>query len=88
MYPLIAKTLIKQINRVLEQQLFKNLADGMFGLGSKTLNLLTKFKSNIAIKKIYVKKQSISEAAAARLSTNIVAPEITANADAQNEANR
>ena len=30
-----AVTLIKQINRVLEQQLFEDSADGMVGLGSK-----------------------------------------------------
>ena len=34
-------TFIKQINRVLEQQLFEESADGMVGLGSETPNTLT-----------------------------------------------
>ena len=44
-----AVTLIKQINRVLEQQLFEESADGMVGLVSKTPNTLTNFKFNVAI---------------------------------------
>ena len=52
-----AVTLIKQINRVLEQQLFEESADGMVGLGSKTPNTLTNYKSNVAIKKSNVKRQ-------------------------------
>ena len=55
-------TLIKQINRVLEQQLFEELADGMVGLGSVTLNTLTGYQSNVSIKKSDIKKQSITEA--------------------------
>ena len=69
-----AVTLIKQINRVLEQQLFEELADGMVGLVSKTLNTLTNFKSNIAIKKSDVKRQSIAKAEAESSTINIVAP--------------
>ena len=79
-------TLIKNINRVLEQQLFKESADGMVGLSSETPNTLTNFKSNVAIKKSDVKRQSISKAAAASSATNIIAPKITTNADAQYKA--
>ena len=43
-------TLIKQINRILEQKLFEESADGMVGIGSKTPNILTNYKSNVAIK--------------------------------------
>ena len=81
-------TLIKQINRVLEQQLFEESANGMVRLGSETPNTLTSYKSNVAIKKSDVKRQSIAEAQAARLTGNIVAPEITTNADAQDKVDR
>lgn len=83
-----AITLIKQINRVLEQQLFEETADGMVGLGSEHANTLTAFKSNIAIKKSDVKQQSIAEAAANSTTSNTLAPEITSNTDAQEEADR
>ena len=81
-------TLIKQINRVLEQQLFGESADGMVGLGSETPNMLTNFKSNVAINKSYVKRQYIAKAEAASSAINIIAPEITKNADAQDEADQ
>ena len=83
-----AVTLIKHINRVLEQQLSEESADGMVGLGSETLNTLTGYQSNVAIKKSDVKKQSITEAQSASSTGNILAPEITMNANAQDEANR
>ena len=57
----------------------------MVGLGSETPNTLTKLKSNVAIKKSNVKKQSIAEAAAEISTTNIVAPEITTNTYNQDE---
>ena len=57
----------------------------MVGLSSKTL---TNYKSNVAIKKSDVKRQSIAEAQAASSTINIVAPEITTNANAQDEADR
>ena len=60
----------------------------MVGLGSKTPNTLKSYQSNVAIKKSDVKKQSITKAQAARSKGNIVAPKITANADAQDEAYR
>ena len=83
-----AVTLIKQINRVLEQQLFKELANGMIGLGSETPNTLTSYKSNVAIKKSDVKRESIVEAQATSSTGNIVAPENTVNADSQDKADR
>ena len=79
-------TLIKHINHVLEQQLFEESVNGMVGLGSVTLNTMTGYRSNIAIKKSDVKKQSIAEAEAARSKDNIIAPKITMNANAQDEA--
>ena len=83
-----AVTLIKQINRVLKQQLFEESADKMVGLGSATPNTLTGYQSNIAIKKSDVKKQLIAEAESDSSNDYIVAPKITTNADAQDEADR
>ena len=83
-----AVTFIKQINLVLDQQLFEESADGVVDLGSKTPNTLTNFKSNIAIKKSNVKRQSIAEARAESSTMNIVALKITTNADTQDEAGR
>ena len=81
-----AAKFIKQINRVLKQQLFEESADGMVGLGSETPNTLTKYKSNVATKKSDVKRQSISKAQAASSTISIIAPEITKNADTQAKA--
>ena len=83
-----AVTLIKQINRVLKQQLFEESANCMVVLGSETPNMLTNYKCNVAIKKSNVKRQSIAEAQAASSKINIVAPEITTNANVQDEADR
>ena len=68
--------------------LFEESDDGMVGLGSATPNVLTGYQSNVAIPKSNVKKQSIVEAKAASSTDNIVAPEITTNANAQDEADR
>ena len=83
-----AVTLIKQIKLVLEQQLFEESANGMVGLGRERPITLINFKSNIAIKKREVKRQSIAEAQAASSTINIVAPKITTNADAQDKEDR
>ena len=83
-----AVTLIKQINRALEQQLFEESVDGMVSLSSETPNTLTNFKSNIAIKKRYVKKQSIAEAQGASSTISVVAPKITTKADSQDKSDR
>ena len=83
-----AVTLLKQINRVLEHQLFKKSADVMVGLVSKIPNTLTRYKSNVAIKKRDVKKQSISKAAMDSTTDSVVAQEITTNYNAQDKADR
>ena len=83
-----AITLIKHINRFLKYHLFEESADGMVGLGSATPNTLTGYQSNVAIKKSDIKKQSIAEAEAARSKDNIIAPEITTNANTQDKADR
>ena len=83
-----AVALIKQINRVLKQQLFEESADGMVGLDSATPNTLTGYQSNVAIKRSDVKKQSIAEAESASSEDNIIAPKITTNADTQDKVDR
>ena len=60
----------------------------MVSLGSETTNTLTNYKSNVAIKKSNVKRQSIAEAQSASLTINIVAPEIATNADEQDKADK
>ena len=49
-------TLIKKINRVLEQQLFEESADVMVGLSIATPNTQTSYQSNVAINESDVKK--------------------------------
>ena len=49
-----------QTNRVLEQQLSEESADGMVGLGSETPKMITNYKSKVVIKKSNVKRQSIA----------------------------
>ena len=68
--------------------MFGESAYGMVSLGSKTPNTLTNYKSKVAIKKSNVKRQSIAETQLASSTINIVAPKITTNADAQDEADR
>ena len=60
----------------------------MVGRVSDTSNTLTNFKSNVAIKKSDVKRQSIAEAQAASSTINIVAPQMTTKTDAQDKADR
>ena len=60
----------------------------MVGLGSETPNTLTNFKSNVAIKKSDVKRQSIAKAQAESSTITIVDPGITTNSDTQDEADR
>ena len=64
------------------------MAHGVVGLGSKTPNTLTNFKSSVAIKKSDVKRQSIVKAQASSSTSNIFAPEITTKSNAQDEADR
>ena len=60
----------------------------MVVLGSDTPNVLTGYRSNVAIKKSNVKKKFLTEAQAASSEGNIFAPKIMTNADAQDEADR
>ena len=58
------------------------------GSAARTQHTLTEYRSNVAIKKSDVKKQSISEAAVASTTDWVVTPEITINANAQDETDR
>ena len=58
----------------------------MVRLGSKAPNTFTNFKSNVAIKKGDVKRQSIAKAQASSSTINIVAPKIITNAEKKDEA--
>ena len=78
-------TFTKNIVRVLEDEYFENVTDGMKCLISENPNKLTGFKANFSVTKAEVKAASI--AAAAAIGRN-PAPEITTNEDAQEEANR
>ena len=60
----------------------------MVSLGSEAPKTLTSYKSNVAIKKSDVKRQSIAEAQVSTLTGNIVAPKITTKTKAQDEAYR
>ena len=46
-----ANTLIAQIERVLERQLFEHFSDGMKGLGTAVINGLNDYKLTVHIKK-------------------------------------
>ena len=78
-----ANTLLQQIERVLERQLYEDSANGMKGLKRNVSNALNKYKSTIHIKKRDV--LVASRAAANLASTNkiTVDPEITNNSDTQ-----
>ena len=83
-----ADTLIIQIERFLEDQVFEETEDGMKGMASDQPNVLTRFKATVAIKKKDVLKASKDAATAASTNENQVEPEITTNSDAQEEADR
>ena len=78
-------TFTKNIVRVLEDEYFENVTDGMKRIISENPNELTGFKANVAVTKADVKAALI--AAAAALGGN-AAPEITTNEDTQEKANR
>mmetsp|Transcript_19824 Transcript_19824/g.30532 ORF Transcript_19824/g.30532 Transcript_19824/m.30532 type:complete len:318 (+) Transcript_19824:57-1010(+) len=81
-----AKTLITEANNVLAAQYCEHTNDGMTGLGEEATNTLNSHKSNIAITKREVLNQSKTEAAQASTADITVAPQITTNSDAQDEA--
>ena len=83
-----SKTLLTQIEQVLERQLFKDSSDGMKGLASDKSNALNEYKSAINIKNRDV--LAASKVAADLISTDVstIEPEITTNSDAQEESDR
>lgn len=81
-----AKTLITETNNVLAAQYCEHTNDGMTGLGEEVTNTLNSHKSNIAITKREVLNQSKTEAEQASTADITVAPQITTNSDAQDEA--
>ena len=84
-----ATTLITQIERVLERETYEESSDGMKGLLSTTHNTLNRYKATIAIKRKDILRESKEEAALLSASAGAtIAPEITTNSDAQDEADR
>ena len=84
-----ATTLITQIERVLERETYEESSDGMKGLLSTNHNTLNRYKATIAIKRKDVLQDSKDEAALLSASSGTkIAPEITTNSDAQDEADR
>ncbi len=84
-----ATTLITQIERVLERETYEESSDGMKGLLSTTHNTLNRYKATIAIKRKDILRESKEETALLSASAgSTIAPEITTNSDAQDEADR
>ena len=81
-----ANTLLTQIKRVLERQLFEDSSNRMKGLASDIRNTLNEYKLTINIKK---RDMIAAPRAAANLFStydSTVNPEITNNSDAQDKA--
>ena len=78
----------KQIERVFERQYYESSSDGMKGLLAKAPNDLNAILSTKLVSRSSVLKESKATAARESTSTNTVAPEITSNNDAQDEADR
>ena len=83
-----ANTLLTQIERVLERQLYEDSADKMKGLAIDVRNALNAYKSTVHIKKRDVLAASIAAAKRASTDNSTVKPEISNNSDAQDEADR
>ena len=83
-----ANTLLTQIERVLERQLYEDSADGTKGLASDISNTLNEYRSTVHTKKRYVLAASRVAANIFSTDNSTVDPEITNNSDAQDEANR
>ena len=81
-----ANTLITQIERVLERQLFEDSSDGMKGLASDVINTINDYKSTIHIKKRDVLAASRAAAERASIKDSTVEPDINTNSDAQDKA--
>ena len=78
-----ANTLLSQIERFLERQLYEDSADGMKGLASDINSTLNKYKSTIHIKNRDVLTASRSSADHASANNITAEPEITNNSDTQ-----
>ena len=76
----------KQIERVFERQYYESSSDGMKGLLAKDPNDLNAILSTKLVSRRSVLKESKAIAAKESTSTNTVAPEITSNTNAQEEA--
>ena len=78
----------KKIERVFERQYYESSSDGMKGFLSNTPNDLNAILSTKLVSRSSVLKDSKKAAVAASTDTHTVPPEITTNADAQDEADR
>ena len=83
-----ANTLLPQIERVLERQLYEDSSDGMKGLARNVSNSLNEYKSTIHTKKRDVLVASRAAADCASTDNITVNPEIVNNSDMQDKANR
>ena len=81
-----ANTLITQIKRFLEKQLFEDSSNRMKGLVSAFGNALNTYKSLVRIKKLDVLAASRAAAERANIEYSTVNPEINTNSDAQDKA--
>ena len=78
-------TLLTQIERVLERQLFEDSSDGMKVLASDFNNALNNYKSTLHIKKRDMLVATISAAKRASTDDSTVEPDINNNSDTQDE---
>ena len=83
-----ANTLLTQIKRVLDRQLYEDSVDGMKGLASDVRNVLNEYKLTIHIKKRDVFAASRAAAECASTDNITVKLDITNNSDAQDKADR
>ena len=83
-----AQTLVTQLKQGLEQKLFEYSNDGTKVLRSTGANILTSYKSGVAIKKRDVIQHLKDAATEASTEENTVEPEITDGEEAQLEEDR
>ena len=79
-------TLLTQIQRILERQLFEDTSDVIKGLVIDVGNALNSYKSTIHIKKRDVLAASKAAAERARTNNSTVEPDIANNSDAQDKS--
>ena len=80
--------ILTQIDRVLERQLYKYLANIMKGLVSDVSNALNNYQLTVHIKKRYVLAASRATAKRASTDNSIVEPDIANSSNTQEEADR